>query len=94
MHWQNQYRKLEPNVVLDMNNNNGGAITTIRGTGSGASMASIDAMSVCTMCAKHGIVAAGGFGGELVVDTVHLNDLIDGSSSERGGEYGRPRAFG
>lgn len=27
----------------------------------------LDAVNVCTLCARHGLVAAGGFGGELVV---------------------------
>jgi hypothetical protein len=69
MQWHNQSRKIEPRVVLDLRQaENIRTVTTApRVPGSLNPRIGIDSMSVCTLCAKYGVLAAGGFGGELVV---------------------------
>lgn len=56
LRWNNLQRTA-PDVVLDVS-----SATDARRYGT-----SLDAINVCTLCARHGIVAAGGFGGELVI---------------------------
>lgn len=78
MQWQNQTRGTEPRPLLDMSRSpaSNTTITTIRtATGANVNNESIDRVVVCTMCAKYGIVAAGGFGGELVVTQLNMNEM-------------------
>lgn len=78
MQWQNQTRATEPRPLLDMSRSpaSNTTITTIRtATGANVNNESIDRVVVCTMCAKYGIVAAGGFGGELVVTQLNMNEM-------------------
>jgi len=79
MQWQNQTRKTEPRTVVDLSSTaDPGTISTIRtATGAGVNHESIHTMSVCTMCAKYGIVAAGGFGGELVVKRINMDEMTE-----------------
>ena len=55
MRWNNLHRAA-PEVLLDVS-----TATDARRFGT-----NLDAINVCTLCAKHGLMAAGGFGGELV----------------------------
>jgi hypothetical protein len=90
MQWQNQTRKTEPRSIVDLSSTaDHGTITTIRtATGAGVNHESIHAMSVCTMCAKEDIVAAGGFGGELIVTRLNMKEMTEPGGDN---EYNKDR---